>query len=123
MKHLLFLLLVIGLSSCGKFCVGTFGNCGEANKKSGTGTSTSGVGGELRFHRDNPRTIKRTQSVRLVAEGGMSPYQFKILKGSGRINETTGDYTAPDSTGAEETIQVMDASPQKATTTMVLRVE
>lgn len=50
----------------------------------------------------------------VVGSGGLPPYTFSIQSGSGTINPTSGDYTAPATAGSA-VVRVMDSAAQSVT--------
>lgn len=61
----------------------------------------------------SPATLNlATQSVHtMVASGGLPPYTFSVFSGGGTINSSSGDYTAPVSSGTA-VLRVTDSSGQ-----------
>ncbi len=53
------------------------------------------------------QTVLVNSTVTLSASGGVTPYTFSIVSGTGSINSTTGDYATPASNGSA-TVRVTD---------------
>jgi hypothetical protein len=54
-------------------------------------------------------TVEQGKSFQFTASGGTPLYSYSVVSGSGFINGSTGDYTAPITLGTE-TVRVTDAS-------------
>ncbi len=63
-------------------------------------------------------TLNISQTFTFQASGGLAPYAFSIMSGSGSIDTVTGLYTAPPKAEKKKKVQVTDA----LSTTAVARV-
>ncbi len=57
------------------------------------------------------------KSVTFVASGGLAPYSFTLLSGSGSVNSSSGAYTPPITRG-NSLLQVTDALGSSVTATI-----
>ena len=99
----------------GKYTVGSIGGTTDvitvADSLGNTATATVTIGPALTLTPDG-QTLSPHATLQLVAAGGAAPYAFAIstnLSG-GSINQTTGDYTAGQTSGVSDVATVVDAN-------------
>jgi hypothetical protein len=64
-------------------------------------------------------TLTVNSTLTFAASGGSPPYIFSVVSGSGTINATTGEYTAPVS-ASTDIVQVTDSKGATATSTVTI---